>query len=271
MARTITLHIDGEEISAQVFHQKVGTFLDMLRKVDRNVTEDLETAEPTTASVKWIIESIRSGSPVHLTLRADPLTEHVNLTVGERVIGSVTTGLATIQSPVVLLEPPRYFTFPVLEDVHALVRPGLDGVRSITVSTPEQTIQLSEQSNVNLRRFLTPVHEHHGSLEGILQMVSVASGRPRFSVRDRLSGRAIRCTVPRERLPEIIRVFNRRVTVFGRVRTNERGDVLSIHMEGVEAFPAEEDLPSIEQVTGSFDLTRGKSIEEHLENLRDAS
>jgi len=269
VARTITLRLDGDEITAQAFHQKVGAFLDMLRKVDQNVSEALDV--PAVPSVKWVVESIRSGSPVVMTFRANPRTDKVPAVVGERIIATVAAGLTEIASPVPLHDLPPYFTFPILEDLNSVARPGRDGVTGITVSTPEQTIPLSVQTGANLDRFLRPVFQHTGSVEGVLQMVSVAGGRPRFSVRDRLSGRSIRCTVPRDRIPDVLRVFGRRVSVFGRVTTNERGDVLSIHMETVEAFPLDDELPSIREVAGKFDLTGGRSIDEHLENLRDGS
>ncbi|HEY7064736.1 MAG TPA: hypothetical protein VII06_24900 [Chloroflexota bacterium] len=269
MARTITLRLDGDEIPAQAFHQRVGVFLDMLRKIDQNVSEELEP--PLPASVTWVVESIQAGSPVVMTVRPKPRTDDAPIGVGERIIASAVAGLREIASPDPLDDLPPYFTFPVLEDVNALVRLGQSGFTSITVSTSEQTIPLSVEADRNLERFLRPVFEHTGSVEGELQMVSVARGRPRFSVRDRLSGRSIRCTVPREELDDVLRVFGKRVTVFGRVRTNERGDVLSIHMEAVEAFPLDDELPSVQDVAGAFDLTSGKSIGEHLKSLRDDS
>lgn len=267
MARTVTLRLDGDEISAQVFHQKVGAFLDMLRNIDRNVSEDLDT--PAEASIKWVVESIQSGSPVVVTLRATPLADDVPETLGERIIATTAAGLQQIESKVPLLDLPSYFTFPVLEKLHTLTHPVRDGLAGITVSTPEQSIPLSRQTDANLERFLRPAFEHTGSVEGVLQMVSVAGGTPHFTIRDRLSGRVIRCPVPKERLQDVLQVFGRRVSVFGRVRTNERGDVLSIHMEAVEAFPPDDELPSIRQVAGAFDLTNGRSIQEHLESLQD--
>jgi len=77
--------------------------------------------------------------------------------------------------------------------------------------------------------------------------------------------------VPHARLGEVLAVFNRRVSVVGRIRTNERGDVLSVTMEDLTAFPPDDALPGIRDVAGAFDLTMGRSIEEHLERLRDTS
>jgi hypothetical protein len=42
-------------------------------------------------------------------------------------------------------------------------------------------------------------------------------------------------------------------------------------MEAVEAFPLDDELPSVQDVAGAFDLTSGKSIGEHLKSLRDDS
>lgn len=205
-----------------------------------------------------------------MTVRARPLDIDVPEIVGEHVVAAAAAGLQAIESPVPLPDLPAYFTFPILEKLHTLTHGAQDGLTGITVSTPEQNIPLSKQADKNLERFLRPKFEHTGSVEGVLEMVSVARHRPRFNVRDRLSDRAIRCTAPGERLNDLLRVFGQRVSVFGRVRTNERGDVLSIHMEAVEAFPPDGELPSIRQVAGAFDLTGVKSIHEHLRGLRDA-
>jgi hypothetical protein len=268
VARTITLRIEGEEISAQVFHQKVGAFLEVLRDIERNVNE--ERTDPAPASVKWVLDSIRAESPVVMTLRADP-AEDAKENAGEKVIAIATAGLKEIQSHSPLQELPPYFTMPVLEAVRTLVRPVDDDVAGITVITPEETVPLTGQATVNVERFLRPVFQHYGTVEGVLEMVSVAGRGPRINVKDRLSGRAISCIVPRERLSDVLQVFGLRVSVYGRVRTNELGDVLRIDMEEIEAFPTDDELPSVDQVAGAFDLTGGKTIEEHLKSLRDAS
>lgn len=269
MAKKITLHLDGEEISARAFHQKVGAFLDLLRAVDRNVTEELDDAT-APQSIRWIVESIHAGSPVDMTVRPVPLSDTAPPAVGEEIVRSSASGLALVESPAPLYDLPRFFTFAVLEAARELVRPTQDGVALVQVKTDEQSVTLTPSARANLDRFLRPVFEYHGTVEGVLQMVSVA-GRPHFSVREPLSSRVIRCVVPRSTLGKVVAAFDRRVTVTGLVKTNERGDVLSIRMDDIEPFPLDEDLPSLRDVAGKFDITRGKSIREHLESLWDAS
>jgi hypothetical protein len=274
MANTITLHLEGDEISAQAFHQKVGAFLNMLRAIDRSYTQDLNVDATAQQSVRWIVESIHAGSPVDMTLRPVPLEgtplEDMPVPVGGRIIDIGAGGLALVESATPMHDPPRFFTIPVLEAVRDLARPSNDGVAYVQIRTEEQSITLTPRATVNLDRFLRPVFEYRGTVEGVLQMVSVA-GRPHFSVRDPVSDRAIRCTVPRSRLGKVVSAFDRRVVVTGQVKTNERGDILSIRAEEIEAFPHEEDLPGLQDVAGRFDITRGKTIREHLESLWDAS
>lgn len=265
MARTLTLHLEGTAISAQVFHQNVGAFLDMLRAIDRNVTEDLAPDAEEDVSVKWIVENVRKGS-LDLDLVGEPIADDAEPLVVDRVVASAGSGLALVMAPTPMREMPPYFSFPVLEAVRGLVRSSHDGVWRTEVITPHLRVALSDQAKPNLDRFLRPVFSHYGSVEGILQMVSVAGG-PRFSVRDRLTGRAIRCTVPRPRMPEVVGCFDQRVSVTGRVRTNELGDVLSVTIEEIEAFPPEAALPSIRQVAGTLTLTRGTSMREHRDVL----
>ncbi len=62
MAKQIGLHLEGGMISAQVYHQKVGDFLDMLRAIDRNVTEDMAPESDAQTSITWLVENVRKGS-----------------------------------------------------------------------------------------------------------------------------------------------------------------------------------------------------------------
>lgn len=145
-----------------------------------------------------------------------------------------------------------------------------DGVTGVIASTPERSVPLAEHTQEKLGRFLRVAFEHDGSVEGVLQTVSVAGGRPSFGLLDRSSRRTIRCTVARERIAEALKAFDRRVVVTGRVKTNGLRDVLSVRMERVEAFPDDGDLPSVERVAGAFDLALGKSVGERLGRLPEA-
>lgn len=272
MAKQATLHLEGTGISGQAYHQKVGAFLNMLRAVDRNVTEDLAPDSDTQNSVTWIVESVRKGS-LDLELLGEPATDDSEPLVADRVIASIEIGLERLKSDAPLREPPPYFTFPVLEAIRDLARPSTDGVVGVAIITPQKRIDLTDKVSTNLNRFLRAVFSHYGAIEGILEMVSVA-GPPHFSIRDRLSGRSIRCTVHRNRVQEVAGLLEQRVTVTGRVRTNELGDVLSVVMEKIEAFPPDAVLPSVRDVAGKFDITRGKTMQEHrdaLWGLSDAS
>lgn len=268
--RTITFRIEGEEIPAQVFYQKVGAFLDVLRDVERNV--GAEDADHEPAPVKWVVQSIRAESPVVMTLRADPPDDEAEEDVAPRVISIAAAGLKRLQAQDPVREAPRGFSLPTLERVRTLVRP-VNGAATLGVAVVAEgeTIPLSGQVTANVERLLRPVYHHYGTVEGILEVVSVAGNRPRIRVKDRLTGRPINCFVPRDRMDDVLRVFGRRVSVYGRVRTNELGDIVDIRLESIEAFPPEDELPTVEQVAGAFDITSGKSIEEHLASLRDAS
>ncbi|MCL4540836.1 MAG: hypothetical protein M1396_00605 [Chloroflexi bacterium] len=240
--------------------------------VDRTVTKELDAPETVSRSVTWLVQSIHSGSPVTMTLRARPASDEAPISAAEDIIiRSVSTGLATIESAAPLERLPHYFDFPTLEHIRDLIRTESDGVTGITVITPDQTISLSSATERNVERFLRPVYENYSSVEGTIQMVAVSGQNLHFSVRDRLSERSIQCIVPKSRQPEVLAVFDQRVIVEGRVRVNRRGDVLAIKMERLIPFLSDDQLPDIEDVAGAFDLTGDKSVAEHLERLRDAS
>jgi len=179
---TITLQLEGEQISAQVLYYRIKNFVDILHDVARNIGEELDPPIPTSAPVKWIVDSIRSDSPVTMTLRPEPVVEKTLLDVSERVVNTVATGFAVLQTETTALDLPRHFSLRILEDVHHLIRRGSDGITGVTVRTPDRAISFSGQADQNIRRFLNPAYESYGSVEGILEMVSAAGSMPRFSV-----------------------------------------------------------------------------------------
>ncbi len=266
--KTITLHLGGDDISAQAFHAKVGHWLAALRKVDRQVSAAQEVPEdesdPPDTSVRWVIDSLQGGSAT-VTLRPEPLVPDED--IGDEIIDVVTKGLSLINSTDQLPEPPRFFTFGVLQDLHNLQKSSGEGITAITISSPDDTVTLSSWADVNLGRFVVATHEITGSVEGILQMVSVAQGA-KFSVRETTTGRSIHCAVPQERLDEVVPAFRKRVIVYGRLFVNENGDVLRMQMEEIRRLG--ENLPPIDELVGSIKLTRGRPIRDFLTGLRDA-
>lgn len=267
----ITLSLDGERISAELMSEKIAKFLNILRDVDRNFTADVENSARGNTSIRWTLGALGYGSPAEMTLIADPISRDVPPLVGFHIITAVIDGLHSIQEDEPLLDVPQYFGLPTLESVDDLIRLETDGIQKVVVKTPDQAIFLSERADSNLRRFVASTYEHYGSVEGIIETVSVAQKRPYLSIRDDISGRSIRASIPLEKVLDALKAFTRRISAEGTVRTNEQGDVLSIDVEDFWVFPREEDLPSIDDVAGKFDITMGKSIADHLDMLRDAS
>ena len=76
-----------------------------------------------------------------------------------------------------------------------------------------------------------------------------------------MSGRPVRCWFPEGMLDSIKNALGKRVLVFGDVRTNHRGEHMSVIVEGYESYPSEEELPTIEEMSGLIDdFTRGLSL-----------
>lgn len=165
---TIVLRLEGEQLSARILVKKIEAFVDLLREVDRSVTEEREATGGDARSIKWIVQAVHSGSPVTLTLRPELLNDEIPADAGERIISAVVAGLATIESPVPMQRLPRYFSLPVLEYVHDLVDRGTDGVTGVTNMASDQTVVLTSTADQNLHRFLAPSYASYGSVEGFL-------------------------------------------------------------------------------------------------------
>jgi hypothetical protein len=254
----ITIRLDGAAVAVQTFLEEIEHFSCLLREVDADLSEQPH------GTLRWVVDSLDHGSFV-VALR--PESVGASPDYPPKVFDAIVKGLGALEGPR-LEDPPEHFSHQALEQVSSLVKPLRDGLSWVSIRAGNSEVSLSRRTESNVIRLTGAKYEMIGTIEGRLQMVSI-SGGPHFSVRDQVTGKSVRCSVPTEMLAQAVRSFEQRVAVFGRLLVTRRGDVASIKVEEIRLLGAEEELPTTGDIAGAIpDLTYGLRAEEHVRRLR---
>jgi hypothetical protein len=139
------------------------------------------------------------------------------------------------------------------------------------------TVQASAEAPVVIEK---PVLDHSleiadkrgfhesSSVEGVLDLISVR-GRPHFSIKDRLSLRAVRCRVPDEMFDEVRAALGENVVVEGIVKYRQDGTPVSISAITKIWRGTATPVPLHELRGSTPDLTGGLSAGEYVRRIRE--
>jgi hypothetical protein len=128
---------------------------------------------------------------------------------------------------------------------------GTDEVDDTTIRVwvRQQSSDLTHRSVVHSGELLSSAYADHGSIEGRLQVVSERRGL-HVVVYDPLWDKPVRCHLDDEQATIALQNFGKRVELFGIVRYRGDGTPLSIDVEEIVPFPAQEGIPGYREVHG---------------------
>ncbi len=219
------------------FQSTLTAFFDLLSEVSKAVTPDGERLE-------WRVQ-VKQGSNL-VGVVAGP---GVSASRAAQVRQAMVSGLheLAIQS----VEPPA-FSERALASVRRLGsalgnRKGDD--TAIQIWGQREPVPITHTLHANVVAILAEAHSDRGSVEGRLKTVSVAGGF-RIVLYEPVFGAAIRCDVPEHLMGHTLALFDRRVEVYGVVHYRRNGTVSRVSVEEIVPFPAEDELPSPEDVRG---------------------
>lgn len=242
---SLIVEIDAAELTLGRLDQLTHDIAALVREVAGEVTG----AGPE--AVQWIVEDIRRDSPLRLELAPRPNSEDVSPVAISRLASAITTGLTTIEERP---ERPSYFNDAALDRAKNLANRVGGDVRSITFKSRNgrvsEPVAVSKRVSANVDELIGPRLERFGSVEGRLEGVLVHR-RKVFYIWEASTHRRIECVFA-DRIPldEVLAAFGRRVSVRGLIRTRKTGEKLSIEVRELDVFPAEEELPTIDEIQG---------------------
>jgi hypothetical protein len=239
--KTLTLTLDGNEITAEKFVKSVTAFVSIIREVTENLSGEKN-------SIKWIVTVEEGSAKVHFTPRA---IKKVPQAVVSSTISAVKNGFMEIEkfgarpnhwSDVALKSAKDMASVYSVEN-HALdtIRVGSgDGFALVTKSTVEHVDSLVGK-------------ERHafGTVEGRLRTVT-ESGGIHVVVQDALTSNNIRCFIEEQDTERFIAAFRKRVAVYGDIRYGRDGTPLSIKASDLRIMREEGKLPSIQDMIGIY-------------------
>lgn len=261
MTGSVKLRIEGQEeiLNPTTFLNAVKYFWGMLRDLDSAVTQGQSNA------VAWEIEALSKSSPALIAFRGRSHTDAENLV---RIEQTCMRGLVQLSKGERL---PHYSDSAIrnalrLARLHNLKR--RDGLRLIQVFSDTQQIELGPHTVKGIESLTNVTYESIGSVVGNLDSISVHRGNE-FRVWEEQEAHAVTCRFPSDLLEQAKQALGSRVLVYGDVKSNSRGQRMSVMVHGIEPYPRDFDLPSIEQMSGIIDnFTNGLSIGEYIEEIR---
>ncbi|MHA3701487.1 hypothetical protein ACXR2U_04835 [Jatrophihabitans sp. YIM 134969] len=231
----LSLRLDADVIGLPLFAHVVSDVIELLTELSAEVVGKDQ--------VHWVLDSLTRNSPATITARP------VETEDAEEILQELEAGLVWLNEGVGW---PSHFSERALDRVRSISRRTSDTVQ-IEIGRPSTRRALTTETAAHVDHLLAASVIALGSVEGRLESVTVHQS-PEFSLYDLLTGRRIRCSFgSRVQLEDVTRNVDRRVSVYGTLRSRADGTVLSIAAESVTPLPRQSDLPHFSTARGILD------------------
>lgn len=213
-------------------------FLSLIREVGRTIAGD--------RGVVWIVHDTRPGS-LDLGVQAVATSSRVPESAPREIAEAVADGMATLGAGP---RRPRHFTDAALERAKELADVLTDEMPSLTVRNGHAATRISNIVAAHAETVLGEPIVAFGSVEGTLESLTVHERRL-FSVYDPLTDERIECRFGL-RIPAraIGAAVEKRVRVYGEIRSRETGQIMYVRAEEIEVQPDPATLPTADEVRG---------------------
>lgn len=121
----------------------------------------------------------------------------------------------------------------------------------------------------NIDHLIRPRRSEIGSVEGHVNMISLAGSTPRFVLYETITKKAASCRFEVEKLDEIKMALGKRAVVTGVVSYNRKNQPHSINLESFRVLRDRTGLPSVDSMRSVYgDLTSELTTKEYLDLVR---
>lgn len=212
-----------------------------------------------SAMIRHVSDAVPKGAPLtwHTGLRegslqvvAKPVSVDAHaVEVASKAIVNGVRGIASGS------DRPHFFDDEALKCARKLANLRRDGtasgISSVSIIHREHAETLGTEVVDHVNIALERVEHSHGSIEGVLRMVSTVKGL-RCSLYERLHDRRVDCNFPNALWHEVFVAAEeeRRVEATGRIRYSDDGLPKYINVKDLYVFPAVAELPSHMDVLG---------------------
>jgi len=273
MVAKIHLKIQGKlgQISVDSFVSVIADSLWILHALDQRISQH------PRGILKWVVAGIGEGTKINngtAYLDIDARVKRGNEDISGRVVNGFINGLQQIENDITT---PSLYSPEAMIKVRSLVRSfgrnGVDGV-IFQIVEEQKEAKLTIKSEKPIQELVGVNYKTLGSIEGVIELISIHKPYRKFNIYHAITGRAIKCSFPQEIEKDVFVAAQerRRVIVSGLISYNIKGEPISVFVKKpVRFLEREEELPTIQDLLGvDKDMTGDLSTEQFIRSLRDA-
>lgn len=237
--KQLTMRINEKLLPLDKVCEAQKHFANILHEIDKTTSGRKKT------SVTWIVTDATSGSYA-VTVEGLPSTESTTDREIVKKIEDLKNGLSLLRQEAIR---PPYFSDTLLKSAKALATLSKVGSSVDLFSETFGEVSLSREIAINIEKIIGAIYKSYGSVEGVLNVIDLRE-QPIFKITDPLTFETVECSFGREDLGTAKEALEKRVYVYGLISSREDGTRVRISVDEIEIFPSEEDLPSINEISG---------------------
>jgi len=262
----VRLHEGRERAEVTRFTKTLDEIVRSLREIDR-----VYLMRGTRAT--WVMADLRHDHD-EMVVRLEARASTSARTAEDMLVPvmAFVAGAASLNEVAVI---PRLFSPTTVERLASLAE-AKQGVQSVSVAAYNgqvgPRVALSDSVREHAREAVRPFEISYGSISGVLDLVGTSHRQRgmRLSIYDPAGRQAVDGFVA-ERLAEELRLMWRhRVLAGGKIKRNQRGQVIRIEVDRIERLPDDDrGRPDTDQVLGMApDWLNGQSVDQYLREVR---
>ena len=219
------------QIAASTFERAVAHAISLLGQFDSAIS-----GKPR-GSLRWYIEKLSSNGNLSIDFRSKlkPASQRSReFDFSSEIASSFLNGFQELETK---CETPAYlseFGLRKAGDLAGLI--GRNGATGFQFSSKDQTVDITNQTSANIEKLLPIKRKAIGSVEGTLEGVNLHRDK-RVTVYETFTKKGVLCEFTNDVLLDRIKQFlGKKVTVFGVLQKNIKGDTLRVKMDSIEPF-----------------------------------
>jgi hypothetical protein len=252
---------ERDRISVHELVQSIRNVLGILEDLDASISQR------KSGSMRWEVAVLRKDSPPLIGIEGC-LISHKVADPTPLIQREVLNGLRDLtKAP----ERSRYYSDSVLGKIRNLAyqskRLGPLKVYTEEIDVKQETV-INESTFKNIEQLIGVKYKGFGSVIGSLDAITVHK-RNEFRIWNENTGKPVTCLFGHKMLEKVKDSLQQKVLVYGEVNSNQRGEPVSILVDGIEPRSPKLDLPTIKEMSGLVkDMYEGKTLKEYLEDIK---
>jgi hypothetical protein len=230
----------GGHIRVSDFLREIQLLLGVLRQTEREVNP------AGGASILYEIVHLSHSSPAQVVVQAEPVTPEFDLC--DQVVNnflSITKQIQTGSTAVPSVSP------GILQDLAGMAYPIGRTLRSVAIGADRDIVHLTPEFHRRIEQLLGPEETYPGAVRGMLEAINLHRDANVFRIYPDIGPPKVTCHFPAELEAGAIRAIGHFVEVRGTLRYKVSAPYPhEIEVEKVEAFPHEEEMPSLNELHG---------------------